>query len=121
MIQENNNGKSTDYAARHLSAIVTSSSDAIVSKDLEGIVQSWNAAAERIFGYSGDEIVGKSILTLIPEDRLHEETMILGKVRAGERLEHYETVRRRKDGSLIDVSITVSPILDENGNVVGAS
>jgi PAS domain S-box-containing protein len=121
MIQENNNGKTADYAARHLSAIVQSSTDAIISKDLEGIIQSWNAAAERIFGYSGGEIVGKPILTLIPQERQHEETMILGKIRAGERLEHYETVRQRKDGTLIDVSITVSPILDENGKVIGAS
>ena len=121
MIQDNNNGKTADYAARHLSALVQSSSDAIISKNLDGIIQSWNAAAELIFGYSGEEIVGKSILTLIPEERQHEETMILGKIRNGERIDHFETVRRRKDGSLIDVSITVSPILDERGNVIGAS
>jgi PAS domain S-box-containing protein len=121
MIQDKNPQNNHKHASRHLAALVQSSSDAIVSKNLEGIIQSWNPAAERIFGYSGEEIVGKSILTLIPEERQHEETMILRKIRKGERLDHYETVRRRKDGSLIDVSITVSPIFDENGNVIGAS
>jgi len=121
MLQDKSTQIDSDHASRRLSAIVQSSSDAIISKNLDGIIQSWNAAAERIFGYAGDEIVGKSILTLIPEERQHEEEMILGKVRKGERLDHYETVRQRKDGSLIDVSITVSPIFDEDGNVVGAS
>jgi two-component system, chemotaxis family, CheB/CheR fusion protein len=107
--------------ARHLAALVESSHDAIVSKTLDGTIQSWNHAAERIFGYSADEIIGKSVLLLIPPERHHEEEVILAKLRNKERIEHYETVRRRKDGSPIDVSISVSPILDEAGNVVGGS
>lgn len=108
-------------AARHLAALVESSADAIITKTLDGTIQSWNRAAERIFGYSAEEIVGKSILTLIPLERHDEEEVILGKLRNRERIEHYETIRRRKDGSPIEVSITVSPILDEQGKVVGGS
>ena len=112
---------SAEHLSQRLSAIVESSNDAIISKNLEGIIQSWNRAAERIFGYTADEIVGKSILTLFPAERRHEETDILAKIRRGERIEHYETLRRRKDGTLIDVSITVSPLFDAEGRVVGAS
>jgi PAS domain S-box-containing protein len=100
---------------------VESSDDAIVSKDLNGIVRSWNRSAERMFGYTADEIVGHSILTIIPEDRRQEEDRVLAAIRAGERVDHFETVRRTKSGSLIPVSLTVSPIRDATGTVVGAS
>jgi len=108
-------------AEQRLAAIVESSDDAIVSKDLNGVIKTWNRAAERMFGYMADEIVGKSVLTIIPEELHGEEPMILGRIRRGEPVGHYDTVRRRKDGSLIDVSLTVSPLRDANGNVVGAS
>jgi len=108
-------------AARLLASIVESSDDAIVSKDLNGIVTSWNQGAERLFGYTAKEMIGTPILTLIPLDRHNEEPDILGRIRQGERVEHYETVRRRKDGSLVDVSITVSPVKDRTGKVIGAS
>ncbi len=107
--------------AQRLAAIVASSDDAIVSKDLNGVVQTWNAGAERLFGYSAEEMVGKAISTLIPEERLDEEPQILARIGAGESIDHYETVRRRKDGSLIDVSLTVSPIRDAEGRIIGAS
>jgi PAS domain S-box-containing protein len=106
---------------RRLASIVQSTDDAIVSKDLNGIIASWNPGAQRMFGYSATEIVGQSIHVLIPPDRRHEEVEILSRIRRGERLEHYETVRRLKDGRLVDVSITVSPLRDETGRVVGAS
>jgi PAS domain S-box-containing protein len=105
----------------HLSAIVESSDDAIVSKNLDGIIQSWNKGAERIFGYTAGETIGRPILMLIPEDRHSEESEIIQRLRRGERVEHFETVRRRKDGSLIDISLTISPIRDKDGQVVGAS
>ena len=104
-----------------LAAIVESSYDAIVSKDLQGIVTSWNRAAERIFGYAADEMIGRPIATVIPENRHDEETYILDRIRAGLRIEHFETVRRHKDGRLIDVSVTISPIRNTDGRVVGAS
>jgi PAS domain S-box-containing protein len=111
-----------DQAAKaQLAAIVASSEDAIISKDLNGQIQSFNAAAERMFGYPAREAVGKSIRMLIPHDRQSEEDHILGKIRRGEPVEHYETVRRTKDGRLIDVSLTVSPLRDGSGRVVGAS
>ena len=110
-----------DELQARLAAIVASSDDAIVSKNLDGIVLSWNAAAERIFGYSPDDIVGRSIQILLPEDRAGEEAEILAKLRRGQRLDHFETIRRRKDGRLIDVSVTISPIRDSEGRVVGAS
>ncbi|HXF09204.1 MAG TPA: PAS domain S-box protein, partial [Desulfuromonadaceae bacterium] len=113
--------KLTEHAARRLAAIVESSEDAIISKDLNGIIASWNRGAERIFGYSAEEAIGKSIASLIPPDRLEEESHILGKIRRGESMEHYETVRRRKCGRLIDISLTISPIKDAAGRVVGAS
>jgi len=108
-------------ANAYLAAIVTSSDDAIVSKTLEGIVTSWNAAAERVFGYTAGEMIGRSILLVIPPDRHHEEDFILGSVREGTSIERYETIRRRKDGQLIPVSLTVSPVKDESGQVIGAS
>jgi PAS domain S-box-containing protein len=104
-----------------LAAIVESSDDAIVSKDLNGIIRTWNRGAERLFGFTADEAVGQSILMLIPPDRHAEETDILGRIRRGISIEHYETVRRRKDGKMLDISLTVSPIYDVNGTVVGAS
>ena len=104
-----------------LAAIVESSDDAIISKSLSGIIQSWNSAAERIFGYTKAEAVGQPITMLIPEDRLPEETLILEKVRRGERVDHFETVRMHKDGSRVLVSLTVSPIKDAAGQIIGAS
>ena len=102
-------------------AIVDSSEDAIASKDLHSIVMSWNKGAERIFGYSAEEMIGNSIIQLLPPDRLEEEAHILARLHRGERVEHFETVRRRKDGSLIDVSLTISPIRNDAGVIVGAS
>ena len=104
-----------------LAAIVEWSDDAIVSKDLEGIVQTWNRAAERLFGYAADEIVGRSIKLIIPVERLPEEDLVLNRIRAGETVHHYETVRQAKDGRLIDISLTVSPIRLPNGVIIGAS
>jgi PAS domain S-box-containing protein len=108
-------------AGLRLAAVVQSSHDAIIAKDLNGIITDWNQSAERIFGYKAQEIIGKSILTVIPKDRHSEETEILRRIRHGELIEHYETVRRRKDGVLIDVSLTISPIKDLSGKVIGAS
>lgn len=104
-----------------LVSIVESSDDAIISKDLNGIINSWNTGAENIFGYKADEVIGKSVTVLIPEDRFDEEPTILGQIRRGIKVDHYETIRRRKDGSLIDISLTVSPIKDETGEIIGAS
>ena len=97
-----------------LAAIVDSSDDVILSKDLNGIITSWNAAATRLFGYSADEMIGTSILKLIPEDLHSDEKAIMENVRAGRRVEHFETVRRTKSGQLLDVSLTVSPIRDKH-------
>jgi PAS domain S-box-containing protein len=108
-------------AARQLAAIVESSADAIVSKDINGIINSWNHGAEQLFGYRADEVIGKPVTILIPSERLDEEPKILERIRRGERIEHYETIRQRKDGSLIDISLTVSPIKDANGKIIGAS
>src|SRR5678815_2902988 len=104
-----------------LAAIVDSSDDAIVSKSIEGIVTSWNKGAERIFGFLAAEMIGQPITKIIPQDRLHEETEILRRIRAGERVDHFETIRQRKDGTLIDVSVTISPMRDEAGTIIGAS
>src|SRR6185436_3392530 len=95
--------------------------DAIISKTLDGIITSWNAGAHRIFGYTAEEVVGKSVTILIPPDHIDEEPAILARLRSGQRIEHYETIRRTKDGRLIDISLTVSPIKGPNGQVVGAS
>ena len=111
----------SDEARQYLAAIVESSDDAIVAKDLNGVVTSWNAGAERLFGYTAQEMVGRPILLLIPDDRRHEEDRILERLRAGEMVHHYETLRRRKDGTLVDVSLTVSPIRNRKGAVIGAS
>jgi PAS domain S-box-containing protein len=107
--------------ALRLAAIVNSSEDAIVSKNLDGIVQTWNHAAERMFGYAANEIIGKSIRLIIPADRMSEEDSVLERIRAGVAIEHFETVRQRKDGSLIEISLSVSPIRAASGRVIGAS
>ena len=113
--------KRVEMAAMRLAAVVRSSHDAIAAKDLNGIITDWNQSAERIFGYKAKEIIGKSVLTLIPKDRQSEETKILRKIRRGESIDHYQTVRRRKDGRLIDVSLTISPVKDAKGKIVGVS
>lgn len=107
--------------ALRLAAIVQSSDDAIVSKDLNGVIMSWNQGAERIFGYKEHEAIGRPVLMLIPEGRHNEEPEILRRIRAGEVVDHYETIRRRKDGTLLDISVTVSPIRDATGAIIGAS
>lgn len=104
-----------------LSAIIAGSDDAIISKNLEGNIQSWNASATRLFGYTPEEAIGRPITMLIPEDRLDEEPKILASIRQGKRVEHFETKRRRKDGTLIDLSLTISPIRNSQGIIVGAS
>jgi PAS domain S-box-containing protein len=104
-----------------LGAIVDSSDDAIISKNLDGVITSWNKAAERLFGYTADEAIGKSVTILIPPDRLEEEPKILALLRRGERVDHFETVRRRKDGALVDISLTISPVKDALGTIIGAS
>jgi PAS domain S-box-containing protein len=110
-----------ERAALLLSAIIDSSDDAIISKDLNGIVTSWNKSAERLFGYTAAEMVGQSITILIPIDRQDEEPEILSRLRRGERVDHFQTIRKRKDGSLLDISLTISPVKDMHGNIVGAS
>jgi PAS domain S-box-containing protein len=113
--------KRAETAAMRLAAVVQSSHDAVAAKTLRGIITDWNQSAERIFGYKPNEIIGKSVLTLIPKDRQNEEQEILRKIRRGESLDHYETVRCRKDGQLIDVSLTISPIKNPKGEIVGIS
>src|SRR5437016_3484011 len=109
------------HARAHLAAIVECSDDAIVSKSLDGIIINWNSGAERIFGWTAEEVVGKSIDIIIPEDRRQEEPMILAQLRAGNRVDHFETVRKTKQGRAIDVSVTISPIRDSDGKIIGAS
>jgi len=111
----------SNKAAGLLAAIVTSSDDAIVSKDLDGVIKSWNTSAERIFGYAAQEAIGQHITLIIPQDRVTEEDHILARIRRGEKIDHFPTVRRRKDGTLIDVSVTISPVYDSSGRVIGAS
>jgi PAS domain S-box-containing protein len=110
-----------DEVRAQLAAIIQSSDDAILSKTLDGVIRSWNVGAERLFGYTSDETIGQHITLLIPPDRLDEETTILSRLRKGERVDHFETVRRRKDGRLVDISLTVSPVKDQDGRVIGAS
>jgi len=109
------------YVSERFAAIVESSFDAIISKDLNSVITSWNPAAFHLFGYTAEEAIGRSVLLLIPEHLQAEETDIIGRIRRGERIQSYETIRRRKDGSLVAVSLTVSPIRDRNGRIVGAS
>jgi PAS domain S-box-containing protein len=113
--------REAEQAQAHLAAIVTHSDDAIISKDLNGLITSWNRGAERLFGYTEQEAIGRSITMLIPPDRVDEEPEILARIRSEESVEHFETVRRRKDGTLLDISLTVSPIKDDEGRVIGAS
>ena len=121
MLVDISDRKRADHDAQRLASIVESSDDAIVSKGLDGIITSWNRGAERLFGYTAEEVIGKPITILIPEDRMDEEPEILGRMRRGERVDHYDTVRRRKDGSLIDISLTISPLKDADGRIIGAS
>jgi len=113
--------KHNEDAAQQFAAIIESSGDAIVSKNLDGIITSWNSGAEHIFGYLAEEIIGKPITILIPSDRQKEEETIIERIRHGQRVEHYETVRQRKNGSLIDVSLTISPVKNAQGKIIGAS
>ncbi len=122
IISELSDRRPANRAAPLLSAIVDSSDDAIISKDLDGVVMSWNKSAERLFGYAAEEAMGKSVAELIvPEDRQQEESEILARLRRGERIDHFETVRRRKDGALLEVSLTISPVRDAEGRIIGAS
>lgn len=113
--------KQLEQRLYELAAIVQYSEDAIIAKTLAGIVTSWNPSAERLFGYRAEDIIGRPITTIIPQDRLEEETYILAQLVRGNRINHYETVRRHRDGHLIDVSLTISPIRDTDGNLIGAS
>jgi PAS domain S-box-containing protein len=113
--------KRMESNSRRLAAIVETSDDAIIRNDLNGTIETWNAGAQRIFGYTGDEVIGKPSTILMPPARVNEEPEILARIRKGERVDHYETVRQRKDGSLIDVLLTISPIVNSDGTVVAAS
>jgi PAS domain S-box-containing protein len=108
-------------ASKHLAAIVSSSDDAIIGKTLDGMIRSWNQGAQRLFGYTAEESIGKHITLIIPAERREEESVILARLRNGERVDHFETIRRRKNGSLVNISLTVSPIKDDRGRVIGAS
>jgi PAS domain S-box-containing protein len=110
-----------NLAAHHYRAIIESSDDAILSKDLDGLILSWNQGAERLFGFTSEEAVGRPVTIVIPLDRRDEEPKILEKIHRGERIEHFETVRQRKDGSFVDISLTISPIRNASGKIVGAS
>lgn len=111
----------TDAVAALLSAIVDSSHDAIVSKTLEGVITSWNRGAEEIFGYTAEEAIGKHITLIIPPERLAEEDYVLGKIRRGEKVDHFETIRVAKDGRRLNISLTISPVRDSRGRIIGAS
>ena len=113
--------KQSAEATALLSAIVDSSDDAIISKDLKGVITSWNKSAERLFGYSAEEAIGRSVTMLIPPDRLDEEPKILEQLKRGERVDHFETIRVRKDGARLNISLTISPVRDASGRIVGAS
>jgi PAS domain S-box-containing protein len=113
--------KSPELAPYWLAALIESADDAIISKTLDGIITSWNHGAQRIFGYTAEEVIGKSVTMLMPRDHIDEEPAILARLRAGDRIEHYETIRVTKNGRLIDISLTVSPIKGPNGQIVGAS
>lgn len=114
-------GLGAQDAEQRMAALVESAEDAILTKSLDGVIRSWNPAAERLLGYSGEQIIGQPITRLLPEDRHDEEAMILDRIRRGQRVAHFETVRRKRDGSPIDVSLTISPIRDRSGAIVGAS
>src|SRR5581483_6764959 len=110
-----------DATRARLAAIVDSSDDAIVSKDLNGFIMSWNRGAERIFGWTAEEVIGRHITIIIPHERLAEEDEVLGRVRRGLSVDHFETVRVTKDGRSVDISLTVSPVRDSTGRIIGAS
>src|SRR5438445_749886 len=110
-----------EKAQRRLAAIIESSEDAIASKDLNGIITSWNNSAERLLGYTAEEIVGQPVMRIIASELHHDEHMILSKIRRGEKIDHFETIRLRKNGERIEVSLTISPIKDDNGTVIGAA
>ena len=113
--------KQAERTRGRLAAIVESSDDAMISKILDGTITSWNKGAEHLFGYTAEEVIGQNITIIIPPDRLSEEVMILQRLRRGERIEHFDTLRMRKDGTMIDISLTISPIKDPDGRVIGAS
>jgi PAS domain S-box-containing protein len=117
-IAEEKSERETRY---RLAAIVESSDDAIISKDLNGTITSWNGGAERIFGYKADEMIGRPITLLIPPELQEDEVLILSKIRAGQRIEHFQTVRLHKNGDRLDVSLTISPVKDGNGKIIGAA
>jgi two-component system, chemotaxis family, CheB/CheR fusion protein len=121
MLVDISDRKRAEQSARRLASIVEFSNDAIIAKDLDGVVTDWNRGAERIFGYKAEEMIGKPITILMPHDRHDEERQILDQIRRGEHVDHYETVRRCKDGSLLDVSLTISPLKDAEGKIIGAS
>lgn len=121
LVQDITERKRVEEVQQQMAALVEFADDAIVTKSLDGVVRSWNPAAQQLLGYRPEEIIGKPVTLLLPPDRPDEELMILERLRKGERMSHFETVRRRKDGSLVDVSLTISPILDPAGTVVGAS
>lgn len=121
MLADISERKRAEDAAQWLAAIVSSSHDAIISQDLNGIIRSWNSGAERLFGYTADEAIGKPITMLIPPDRLDEERGNLRRIRRGEQVDQHETVRMRKDCSPVDISLTISPVKDANGSLIGVS
>jgi PAS domain S-box-containing protein len=121
MLVDISDHKLADVQAQRLASIVESSDDGIISKDLNGIIASWNRGAQRVFGYTAEEMIGRSVSVLIPAGRENEEPAILKRIRRGERVDPYETVRQRKDGSLVDISLTVSPIRNATGEIIGAS
>jgi PAS domain S-box-containing protein len=113
--------KQAEILGARLAAIIETSEDAIISKDLKGTIATWNRGAERIFGYTPEEAIGQPVTMLMPPDRYNEEPGILARIGKGERIEHYETVRRRKDGTMLEISLTVSPIIDSRGKIIGIS
>jgi PAS domain S-box-containing protein len=121
IVQDVSSRKAAEEASQRLAAIVESSDDAIISKDLHGVVTSWNSGAERMFGFSSGEMIGRPITTIIPPELRDDETRILSTIARGDRIEHFETVRVRKSGDPIEVSLTVSPVKDESGRIVGAA
>jgi PAS domain S-box-containing protein len=113
--------RESEQRLRWIGSVVDSSDDAIVSKNLDGIISSWNKGAERLFGYAAEEAIGQPITMIIPQDRLDEERQILTRIRRGERIDHFETIRQRRNGSLVAISLTVSPVKNSEGKIVGAS
>src|ERR1700722_5264049 len=110
-----------ERARAHLAAIIASSEDAIISKTLDGIVTSWNIGAQRLFGFTAQQMIGQPITRIIPDELQHEEALILSKLRRGERIERYETIRLHSDGQRLEISLTVSPVRDVSGKIVGAA